>query len=325
MLLESSDKALQKLLIGLERKMYEVLQHYGLIEEDQTFSEENKIICLFHDDHDPSLSMNREVYRCWACRARGTIIDFVVHCEKYFNDNEIDEWQAILIIAQLKKNANKKSKKIIEKPKIKLNEKEAILFCSMFLDTLGNPCWEKLDHSFLKRGYTPEVLRHFDVKINQSSIYSTVIPIYQQSELKGYTARATDKKVKPKYKFNPGFDKDACVGGNITKGSVLVVEGYTDMMMAWQHGFENVCCLFGWYISDQQIAFIRQFATSIIDGLDEDTAGRDGGRRLQEKFEDLPMYRFPMRGKKDIGEMKRKNDFLISLYNIHSVVDLVVA
>ncbi len=41
-------------------------------------------VCPFHDDHDPSLQINREkkTYHCWACNAGGDVFEFVKEYEK---------------------------------------------------------------------------------------------------------------------------------------------------------------------------------------------------------------------------------------------------
>ena len=43
-----------------------------------------KCICPFHDDHRPSLTLNREWqnYKCWSCHAAGDVITFVEKFEK---------------------------------------------------------------------------------------------------------------------------------------------------------------------------------------------------------------------------------------------------
>ena len=42
------------------------------------------VLCPFHDDRRPSLSVNleRKVFHCFACQAKGDILDFVAMIEK---------------------------------------------------------------------------------------------------------------------------------------------------------------------------------------------------------------------------------------------------
>lgn len=37
----------------------------------------NKAVCPFHDDHDPSLSFNAEVWKCWGCGAKGNLLTLI--------------------------------------------------------------------------------------------------------------------------------------------------------------------------------------------------------------------------------------------------------
>jgi hypothetical protein len=86
------------------------------------------------------------------------------------------------------------------------------------------------------------------------------------------------------------------------------------MIKAWQYGWHNVCCLFGWHCSDTQAEHIRQFATEIICGLDGDDRGRQGYYRLQEVFPELPiraLYFPPL--VKDVGEMDQQT-FSLNMY-----------
>jgi hypothetical protein len=40
-----------------------------------------KALCPFHDDHNPSMSIKNNRYHCFACRASGDVIDFVMKRE----------------------------------------------------------------------------------------------------------------------------------------------------------------------------------------------------------------------------------------------------
>ena len=65
-------------LIDSNLKISEVAVKYGL-----KLEKNNKIICPFHHDTDPSLSFNdnMNVFFCFGCHATGDIIDFVGRLE----------------------------------------------------------------------------------------------------------------------------------------------------------------------------------------------------------------------------------------------------
>ena len=58
-----------------------VLAHYGLVPKGK--GEQVKILCPFHDDVEPSCSVNfeRRVYHCFGCQAAGNVLEFVHEME----------------------------------------------------------------------------------------------------------------------------------------------------------------------------------------------------------------------------------------------------
>jgi DNA primase catalytic core len=64
-------------------------------------------------------------------------------------------------------------------------------------------------------------------------------------------------------------------------GQMVVVEGYLDVMAAWQAGQRNVVAQSGTALSAEQAALIRRHAGEVISGLDGDEAGREAtGRNI---------------------------------------------
>ena len=62
-----------------------VASHYGLeLLRGGGDAAQKKALCPFHDDHDPSLSINLEKknFQCFACGAKGNILDFVKQIEQ---------------------------------------------------------------------------------------------------------------------------------------------------------------------------------------------------------------------------------------------------
>lgn len=66
-------------LIDSNLKISEVAKYYGLN------IEKNNIICPFHDDKEPSLSLDdqKNVFYCFGCEAKGDIIEFVRRLEEW--------------------------------------------------------------------------------------------------------------------------------------------------------------------------------------------------------------------------------------------------
>src|SRR5687768_8652697 len=59
----------------------QVVEHYGLLESATVHGSEIKLRCPFHEnDRVPSLNINTEdnIFHCFACKAKGDLISFVV-------------------------------------------------------------------------------------------------------------------------------------------------------------------------------------------------------------------------------------------------------
>jgi DNA primase len=63
---------------------------------------------------------------------------------------------------------------------------------------------------------------------------------------------------------------------------VIVVEGYTDVIVAHQHGFKNVVAVLGTALGERHVRLLRRYAEEVVLLLDGDDAGR---RRTNEVLE----------------------------------------
>ncbi|MEJ5260165.1 MAG: DNA primase [Anaerohalosphaeraceae bacterium] len=95
-----------------------------------------------------------------------------------------------------------------------------------------------------------------------------------------------------KYMNSPStllFDKSRCLYGLyqarhavVESGTAVVVEGYTDALMAHQHGIRNVVATLGTSFTEGHAHLLRRFAKRIILLFDSDTAGRAAAERALE-------------------------------------------
>ena len=100
-------------------------------------------------------------------------------------------------------------------------------------------------------------------------------------------ASATSRDVGPKY-LNPAatplFDKsrslyliDKAKGSMRKSGQAVIVEGYTDALMAHQAGFDNVVASLGTALTPGQVALLTRYAKKIALAYDVDPAGQKAG------------------------------------------------
>ncbi len=92
----------------------------------------------------------------------------------------------------------------------------------------------------------------------------------------------------PKYLNSPAtplFDKsrtlyliDKAKGPIRKSGQAVIVEGYTDALMAHQAGFDNVVASLGTALTPGQVALLTRYATRIVLAYDVDAAGEKAGQ-----------------------------------------------
>ena len=85
---------------------------------------------------------------------------------------------------------------------------------------------------------------------------------------------------KGKSLYGLNFAKDLAA----KKGELWIVEGYTDVMMAHQHGFEWVVATLGTALTTNHIKAIRRFVNKVIVVYDADTAGELASARTLDMF-----------------------------------------
>jgi len=67
---------------------------------------------------------------------------------------------------------------------------------------------------------------------------------------------------------------------NIRQNSqVIIVEGYTDVLMAYQYGIKNVVASLGTALTRQQVNLVKRYADEVIIAFDSDSAGKNATLR----------------------------------------------
>ncbi len=111
-----------------------------------------------------------------------------------------------------------------------------------------------------------------------------MIPIREASgQVVGFGARALDKDSLPKYLNSPQtplFDKSSLLFGldqarrYIREArQAVIVEGYMDVLQAWQAGFRNVVAQMGTALTEAQLNSLKRFTRRFVIALDADAAG----------------------------------------------------
>jgi DNA primase len=154
--------------------------------------------------------------------------------------------------------------------------------------------WEALKKHLTDRGYRVEDLLAAGLIVGRDGSPGEaghdrfrnrlVIPIRDpQARVIGFGARALAPDQVPKYLNTPQtalFDKGATLYGldlarkHIRQtDQVVIVEGYMDVIQAYQRGARNVVAQMGTALTEQQLKRVSALANRIVLALDADTAG----------------------------------------------------
>lgn len=284
-----------------------ILDRYNLLEGAVYCDNNIKICCPFHNESFPSLSVNLSngLFYCFGCESKGDLTKFVSKMEN------INTLKASIIIRKYR--SQKKKIKIKQK-----SNKELIGGAYLQYSSLPQINWNKVNNKdenevrkymVEERGFLPEILKIFKVKIESSIEYPILIPIFENNIYKGNLRRRIDDVEENKYKNSKGFKKKTTLGGFYRKGKVvLVVEGYFDMMKAYQFGWKDVVCLFGCIPSKEQIEKLKEKTDTIITALDNTPLGRKGNKILAKHFKNIKSFKF-QNTLKDIGDIKSQYVF----------------
>jgi DNA primase len=108
----------------------------------------------------------------------------------------------------------------------------------------------------------------------------------------GFGARALSDEDQPKYLNSaegPLFHKGSCfyglheaAGAIRAGGKAVVMEGYTDVIMAHQFGLENVIAVLGTALTEHHARTLRHACDTVVLVFDDDEAGRQSAMRSVE-------------------------------------------
>lgn len=272
-------------------------------------SDEEKIICPFHQDVMPSMQVNYNTGSCfcYGCQKSYDTLSFVKQFE-----NENDDLKACMKLAYILKT--KKVSKIKAKQcSIKrVDNKQKLVEAKDYYFNLKTINWydENSDDLkyMLKRGFKRKTLNLCKAKYTYNKSYPLVFPMFDNDEFKGWVCRTTLKSIekKRKYLYNEGFSRATTLCGNYSRGKTVVIcEGYMDMLKFKQFGLKNVVAILGWKMTAEQISKLKNMGiTHVISALDNDECGRKGTRYLKNFFK-VTEFQYPA-GVKDAGEMTQK-------------------
>lgn len=275
-----------------------VLDHYGLFQDGngQVLTDATiMILCPFHEEHTPScsVSLEREYFFCFGCEEQGDLIRLIAKLEG------ITDLQALRRLVQIRRGIPKDAR-VMFSAAISSHSNPQV--SRTYFRALVKPDWEAMPRSYMRmRGFSPETLRRFDVRINDWAEYETIWPIRENGIFKGYQMRASDDRP-VKYLFSRGLHKKEVVYGDLRLGSgrpLVMVEGALDRWAVWQNAYKYVASTLNWATSEVQAKKLAAGKPSMyIAAHDNDEPGEEGfallKRQMRKLTPDIPVVRLTL-------------------------------
>lgn len=161
--------------------------------------------------------------------------------------------------------------------------------------------WDSCRNHFQMQGYNDDELVAVGLLSENPERHSrydrfrnrVMIPIADETgRIIGFGARTLDKDGQPKYLNSPEtplFSKGHILFGlHLARRHIrearqaVIVEGYLDMISAWQAGFQNVVAQMGTALTPEQLNGLKRYTRRFIIALDGDPAGAKATLRSLE-------------------------------------------
>lgn len=289
-----------------------VLKYYGIFEDQELY----KIVCPFHGDLNPSMqiNLNKSFFYCYGCGIHGSTFELVKAFEPTLNTFEVYRKVAEIV----KGNTGPKNVAASAEPsfKSKVSYREGIELARDFYYNLPKTNWFKVDEDAFgikmymnKRGFKTSTLNKAQAKATYNKLYPIVFPMFDNGVFRGYVMRTNDPNVEGerKYMYNKGFKRRITLPGDYKYHTVVLVEGFLDMLKAKQIGIKYVVAVLGWKLTGEQLEKLKKAGVkTIICALDNDDAGNKGYKYLKRvcSINKLKLHRlrYP-KSMKDMGDV----------------------
>ena len=263
---------------------------------------EFNILCPWHDDGSPSLSMNT-IKGVWICQAgcgEGKIVSFLA---RYLGISRFEADQLAFIPPDDYEDLNLF-------PEFNVAENDEELLPLPIIEQTYDA--SRVPRMALDRGFTPKVLKDWGCGLDLAT-GALVIPVYDEFGRFVSENRRQPQGWKPKYHIPPDFQKRRVLFGfnriDIETPIVCITEGVLDTIWLAQHGIPAVA-LFGVTLTEYHIALLKTLPRlkEIILCLDNDERGKTMAQKsftllqkryilsilnLPEEYKDVQEVRIP--------------------------------
>lgn len=286
-----------------------IIKQYGL-KSAQEVGEQLNSCCPFHNDANPSFSINMRTGK-WICYkgcGAGDFVKFVSLIEDISREDAavmVKDW---VWKGQPDDHLLKTTLQIIQQLKMGKQQKP-----SQRPEPINEEILKRFDYTnydyMLSRGFKLETLQEFGIGYYKGHV---TIPVRDESaRLIAVVARSIEAHGAKYLPLVPklGYKKSGVLFGldkvlpNVTLG--MVVEGPLDVVRAFQEGFRGAVALQGSMVSNEQVRLLLKRFNQLIIATDNDDAGRTAKKRIIRALKKKMLlfeFTFP-KGVKDVGEL----------------------
>ena len=158
--------------------------------------------------------------------------------------------------------------------------------------------WQGLSDFLISRGYNNQEIEKAGLSLRSTKTGKhydrfrgrIIFPIFDlSSQVVGFGARTLKKEETAKYINTPAtplYDKSRILYGLNKAGigirkkdACILVEGYLDVIMANQAGFENIVATSGTALTPYQLNIVKRYSDNLLTAFDMDIAGNSATKR----------------------------------------------
>jgi len=161
--------------------------------------------------------------------------------------------------------------------------------------------WNSLLEYLIEKGHAESIIEKSGLAINgkDGRLFDrfrdkAIFPIFDvKGKVRGFGSRVLDDS-QPKYMNSPDtyvYNKGSHLYGLHAswddireKNEAIVVEGYVDMLMPFQHGIRNIVASLGTALTIDQIRLLKRYTNNVIVLFDPDLAGENATIRSLDLF-----------------------------------------
>ena len=277
-----------------------------------------------------SISPEKQIYTCFVCGAHGNVFNFIMDYENvsFYEALKIvaNKSNIELNIDDYNQNIEKRNDnnnlyeiydfafKYYQNNLLTKDGKEALdyLYKRDFTDEIikefgiGLSTKNKLTKVLLNKGYKNEDLLNSGISSFNDNIYDTFIdrimfPLWDlDGKVVGFSGRIY--KTNDSSKYVNSKESEIFKKGNLLynyhrakqfarrKKSVIIVEGFMDVIALYKVGIYNVVASMGTAITKEQARLLKKLSTNIILCFDGDTAGNKATLSCSKELTDIGIY-----------------------------------